>query len=532
MTSMRSLPPELLTVTTALIGLSPLVPIVVPLFLTATLAMVLLFPFVIGRVKEPFEPVVLLSAFFTTYVFGALDVVFGRGMRLQHTKNIYGNYDAGLNPPDAAIFLSLALLFIMLGTIAFYFGYYQNHATSKREQSSNFDKLPSPKNLEYRQKILFWTTTACVLAITLLALWQYYRFSVAVGGILEIARLMRNAGDIALSVDPSLSIVWVGTMPAVNALWYAFYVRYPRKPWALRLLYWSHFAATTYMVFSGGTRWTVIVFWLMIACIQISTPQVALWNKWRQAIVAIVGVAVVLVGMLGWRSATGGDGFTQDRLKENLASYLSGSGRYDLYDILLVGDDMGNVALLGHLIYLIPHKLPLQYGHTLVTWIEWSVPRPLWPDKPRELYTADLFVRDILGGASNWGGVPPNLIGELYLNFHLPGVLLGMYLLGMFLRRLYRWFRSEQEYAWASFIYAFLVIRFGLLLLRNDISSTIFFAIPSLVVTIAIMLSAWVLAEIIARDRSLATVASETNPGGLVANTDHPIPEKTLGCGL
>lgn len=63
------------------------------------------------------------------------------------------------------------------------------------------------------------------------------------------------------------------------------------------------------------------------------------------------------------------------------------------------------------------------------------IPRILWPDKPSvrvgQYVGTDIYQR------KNKSGVPPSIIGELFLNFGWVGVFLGMALLGNFCRRLF-----------------------------------------------------------------------------------------------
>lgn len=82
-----------------------------------------------------------------------------------------------------------------------------------------------------------------------------------------------------------------------------------------------------------------------------------------------------------------------------------------------------------------------------------TVPRALWPGKPISngerfvtyFFGADLafdrndYVRDV------WGGISPTVVGELYWHFWWPGVLIGMFLLGLVARLAYNTLRANQE---------------------------------------------------------------------------------------
>ena len=96
--------------------------------------------------------------------------------------------------------------------------------------------------------------------------------------------------------------------------------------------------------------------------------------------------------------------------------------------------NMIDVSKTAHIINAIPGKLNYEYGATLVTiFIAW-VPRELWPNKP--VTNVDNTIGIEVYGASTYGsgGVPPGIIAELYWNFWIPGVIIGCFLLGFFLK--------------------------------------------------------------------------------------------------
>jgi hypothetical protein len=76
-----------------------------------------------------------------------------------------------------------------------------------------------------------------------------------------------------------------------------------------------------------------------------------------------------------------------------------------------------------------PKEFPFRYGATYLDALLFVIPRVMWPDKPRS-FSYQIGRR--LLHTDNF--VPPGYIGELYINFYLPGVLLGMYLMGLLLR--------------------------------------------------------------------------------------------------
>jgi len=78
--------------------------------------------------------------------------------------------------------------------------------------------------------------------------------------------------------------------------------------------------------------------------------------------------------------------------------------------------------------------VPLQWGHSLQDLFFFFIPRALWAAKPEAfgLEFARLYMPEVPWGAITY--VSPSLAGELFLNFHVVGVIVGFLLLGWALR--------------------------------------------------------------------------------------------------
>jgi hypothetical protein len=81
-----------------------------------------------------------------------------------------------------------------------------------------------------------------------------------------------------------------------------------------------------------------------------------------------------------------------------------------------------------------------KYGETiLLTPISLLIPRVLWPSKPNIGIAREFGVTfDLVSGVDRETQIAPTIVGELYWNFNLPGVLVGMFLLGAAYRWMYR----------------------------------------------------------------------------------------------
>lgn len=124
----------------------------------------------------------------------------------------------------------------------------------------------------------------------------------------------------------------------------------------------------------------------------------------------------------------------------------------------------------AHILDAVPRQLDYKYGTTLMTWAVAPIPRALWPDKPRVGAGGDLT--GIFGTV--WtSGVPPGLVGELHLNFGIPGVLVGMLSIGFLLRSLHSSLRPRFPEPAFVIIYAFLSTRIALGLITSSVSGSV-----------------------------------------------------------
>lgn len=89
---------------------------------------------------------------------------------------------------------------------------------------------------------------------------------------------------------------------------------------------------------------------------------------------------------------------------------------------------------LSILVALEEDKLGFQDGKEYLDNMKMIIPRFLYPDKPLSF---DYYLKEKLGRKFEGGGLPPTMIGSLYLNFGLKGVILGMLMIGFAYNILY-----------------------------------------------------------------------------------------------
>lgn len=109
----------------------------------------------------------------------------------------------------------------------------------------------------------------------------------------------------------------------------------------------------------------------------------------------------------------------------------------EIYSSFVTGHYLFDITTVATLIRDVPKSLGFQYGKTMVTWVLMPIPRSVWPEKPTavgQLVGANIYDQGI---GKIGGGVPPPLPADLYLNFNIVGVIVGMFVFGIFVRIAY-----------------------------------------------------------------------------------------------
>jgi oligosaccharide repeat unit polymerase len=99
---------------------------------------------------------------------------------------------------------------------------------------------------------------------------------------------------------------------------------------------------------------------------------------------------------------------------------------------------------------IVPARIPFQYGETFLEFFAMFVPRALWAGKPLPI---GFVISMALGGPR--AGKPSTILGELYLNFHVPGIMVGMVIFGILARAVYAYLQDNWGNPAAILLYAY-----------------------------------------------------------------------------
>jgi len=135
--------------------------------------------------------------------------------------------------------------------------------------------------------------------------------------------------------------------------------------------------------------------------------------------------------------------------------------------------NMIDVSKTAHIIKAIPNKLDYEYGYTLTTALFAWVPRFLWKSKP--VTNVDNTIGMKVFGSKTYGsgGVPPGIFAELYWNFWIPGVLIGCFLIGKYLKIVHLTFIYYNSNKNSVLIYVIVFMMNGIWLIGSSFSSVL-----------------------------------------------------------
>jgi len=140
-------------------------------------------------------------------------------------------------------------------------------------------------------------------------------------------------------------------------------------------------------------------------------------------------------------------------------------------DRFLQGGYFIDVFKASHLVRNVPKKIGYLHGQSIYGWVFAPVPPSLWVDKPLYLRVPPILSTIIFNEPTN--NIPPGIIAEMYINFGLAGLFLGMGFIGLFLRYIHDFFQRYDNSVFAKFIYSIIIVRMTLILFNSSFGTAI-----------------------------------------------------------
>lgn len=167
-------------------------------------------------------------------------------------------------------------------------------------------------------------------------------------------------------------------------------------------------------------------------------------------------------------------------------------GRYldagEFLEVTIGGRHFLDLTKTAHVLDGVPEVVDYRYGTTLLTWVAAPVPRSMWPQKPA--IGVGIELGPAIFHTHPRTGVAPGLIGELYLNFGLAGIFVGMLVFGSALRIVYATFGRFFPHPTAVLLYAILLPHLSIAMLSSSVSGSMARLLQELV---PLLLATWIL---------------------------------------
>lgn len=146
---------------------------------------------------------------------------------------------------------------------------------------------------------------------------------------------------------------------------------------------------------------------------------------------------------------------------------------YNLVVVNLIGRNGIEHSKTIYIIASVPERLDFQLGRSYIDALLLLMPRVLYPDKVT--VNLDTTIGRIIFGSDQFGAgaVPPGLIAELYLNFHVFGLFFGIFLFGRLTGYFDHHFDKGNSSVLFQFFYLLVLVSFGAGILGSGLASSI-----------------------------------------------------------
>ena len=183
----------------------------------------------------------------------------------------------------------------------------------------------------------------------------------------------------------------------------------------------------------------------------LGTPLIAFWYArrripWKTSLAAVLVVVFVVFPLyFAFRNVRGRYYSQEYRVERSLEQLQKQQAtEYAQNSLKTVARRLAIINSTAVVVRECGTHVDYQYGRTL--WlgiISVAIPRIIWPDKPIMNIGVDFGKTFRITGFKNYSAVSQSMVGELYWNLHVPGIIAGMFLMGFWLGSLYQRFGAN-----------------------------------------------------------------------------------------
>jgi oligosaccharide repeat unit polymerase len=375
-----------------------------PHLLIGALAIVLTLPLALEYVRRGsidwFSPI-------NTFI-----VLFAPFWLLRSLSLYVNNYNSLLGIIDRDVFIC-GLFWAIVGLVAFYAGYFL-YLPKKGAKflSGVFSALVGTRRVWNRTRM----KTSIVL-LTGLILASYLSFIRQKGGLLYF---ITHWGSERFGAGSGVSYLMYIIDMLQPATWLLF-VYYRCRAISPRVLFWGYSISASLLLLSLGGRVAVIILWIGLLIVENYTVRRI---STRNLLILFVIAVLLTIGFRWLRSNV-------KRGQISLSTDLTGGGAVLLAEFTA---DFTAVDLSYFYFSSVPTRLDFLHGASIIHVPIFVVPRIIWKEKPVHLGPGLALEALLPGLAKSHTHIAPSIIGDLYLNFSYIGIVIGMFIIGMFFR--------------------------------------------------------------------------------------------------
>ncbi|MGO8697754.1 MAG: hypothetical protein ACLQVY_08565 [Limisphaerales bacterium] len=202
-----------------------------------------------------------------------------------------------------------------------------------------------------------------------------------------------------------------------------------------------------YRSWTGWSRWTIIMFFLIIAfahCWQLRRRWLPPWS------IALAIPILMLFSLLGHNREVLKDFFTGEENPNAIADIRPGMSSEEKRKLRYDTQNFANFDYLCYVVGVVPKRTETYtYGLQYLQLFTEPIPRILWKGKP----TGAPFQRIHLGAYGNFVGLTVSLAGDGWISGGWVGVVILMSLGGLIVGKSHRWFWNQNNEPIATLFY-------------------------------------------------------------------------------
>jgi oligosaccharide repeat unit polymerase len=336
-------------------------------------------------------------------------------------------YLPGLSGSQLWDLVTRAMALLILGHSAYLIGYYSMPHRPLSTRSINPQRWLNPKKL--------WKGIFVITGISLVSFATYVHINDGLTNLLVFSKRRELASGLHYL---RYTTQWLQLVPL---LLLAIDVQHEHR---LSIWTWISLSLSSIIILAFGGRGPVILGWLLFT---VAYHFLRHRVRVRHLVILMLIIAVFSAAFLEVRTSTFG-GLSPDFTSAENSVALP----YAIEQFLL-----SRLAfdVFATLIAIMPQEFDFQLGKTYLNIFAAPIPRSLWPDKPI-IDEGGIVGKAIFG--DEYYGIPPGNAGLFYLNFHIPGIVVGFFILGLLHRTLYQYLLNSSNRVKSTLLYSVMLL--------------------------------------------------------------------------